>query len=977
MKAPLFHSILFAQLLLGSVLIPDPIHAQLPERTTGSENPTVCAIDPGVEALLLRCESGAEIGSVCALARISRALVNADEGTALWLMQKELGFDAAAAADLLPAFQLLGLFAVGPYEAMSTCAERASGAMTSLLQRVTNGMAADTWLVLWPMLGWNQELLPTIESKVRPDRVEPLRRSREGVEAFIAASTHSAAFSQADQAQGIWNLIAGGLPISSQGFKTPEPVDPAPLDWESIERGTAAGVESLGIGRLEDAARHFAEAERSLEAMDSESPRVQGHLRLIRWFRVATFEEMNADDQAARVRSKITPPRPDSLDPTLDFIGQSFLEEGKGVVENIWGQVAGLAQSGPEGAAKAELLWKILGTTLPGLSSNLAPTGSLDLPDPATGATIASVKSSESPFAGLLGGDFSILAADIGLLLSRGEYDRAADKSLDLLDRYPRHNNLGILFQIVLNQWNADDRQGALKNGLRGLDRMESIVEAMEVEELRRSFLDDTGGTVYEGVLGLALEIGDVERAFEVAERGRAWDVRSRWGSLLRAEAVGDRSNPSADELAALRALAAHEEKETPTDPEAWKAWRLQRSELRADFRHQRLERNLLRSGTGDLNQIPQAPSLDQVRSRLPADWSLLSYVSYADTLWVFVLDPSSGNHLEMLPISTQELEGLVGNVEGGRPIVENGSGQESSEPRGGEPIDTEMLWRTGSLHELYKKLIAPVRDRLKGKGLLIVPYGSMVRIPFAALRDHDSFLIQDFALAQIPSVAALELWQQRAAQKETGSRRGRVEVWGPPAEFAQGLRPLWGAEREANAVARVLGSKPRLGPRVRESELYDIASEIDLLHIATHGEYPQENPLFGRIHLGADDAEDGFLDFHEIWDRLDLRRARLVTLSGCETGLGETTRADDVLGMTTAFLAAGSRSVISTLWRVPDGPSAKLMIAFYQHWRGGETAGAALQAAQIEMLTSKGQGRRYLSWSGYVLSGDPTTTWE
>ncbi len=963
MKAPRFHSIVLAPIMLGLLLIPGSVQGQ----PAGSESLTKCAIDAGVENLLHRCETGAETGSACALARISRALVNADEGEALWLMQKELDFDVAAAADLLPAFQLLGLFAVGPFEPMSACAARASGGMTSLLQQAISGLTTDTWLVLWPLLGWNEALLPAIEAKARPDRIESLRRSREGVEVFIEASTHSAAFGQTDQAQDIWNLIAGGMPTltpepQEQG---PGPDDSPPLGWEGIERATEAGIENLGTGRLEEAARHFARVEKALEAMDPDSPRIQGQLRLTRWFRVATFEEMNADDEAERMRSRIAPPRPDTLDATLDLIGQSLLEKGKLEVEEIWRKVMAQAQSGHERAAEVEILWEILLTAFPSLS-HITSMESPTPPGPQGGAQGA--QTSMPPLSGLLGGAFPQMATDLALDLSRGEYDSAADKAMELFDRFPRHDNLGLLFRVILDQWNADDRRGALTNGLRGLARMEYMVAGMEVEELRRSFLDGMGNSVYEAVLSMALEIGDLDIAFQVAERGRAWDVRSRWGALLQAEADGEPSDPSAEELAALRALAIHEQKVESTDVAAWDSWHLERSELRADFRHHRRERILRRSGGGGLAETPSPPSLHQVRSWLPADWSLLSYSSYADTLWVFVIDPNTGSHLERLPLSTDELEGLVGTVEGARPTLGNILVEES---RGGVVIATQR--REAALHELYEKLIAPVRGQAKGKGLLIVPHGPMVRIPFAALEDEKSFLVQDFALAQIPSVSALELWQKRALEKRDESRCGRVEVWGPPAEFAQGLPWLRGAEREAKEVARALSSKPRLGEDVRESALYGMAPDIDLLHIATHGEYPPENPLFGRLHLGADDEEDGFLDFHEVWDHLDLRRAQLVTLSGCETGLGETTRADDVLGMTTAFLAAGSRSVISTLWRVPDVPSAELMIAFYQSWQEGKTAAAALQAAQVEMLE---KGRSYLSWAGYVLSGDPTTTW-
>ena len=104
------------------------------------------------------------------------------------------------------------------------------------------------------------------------------------------------------------------------------------------------------------------------------------------------------------------------------------------------------------------------------------------------------------------------------------------------------------------------------------------------------------------------------------------------------------------------------------------------------------------------------------------------------------------------------------------------------------------------------------------------------------------------------------------------------------------------------------------------------------MLHLATHGLFNKVNPLLSGLELEADAENDGLLQVHEV---LGLRlNADLVTLSACETGLGsgyfaEVPAGDDFVGMTRAFLAAGSASVVATLWDVDDQASGTLMKRF------------------------------------------------
>jgi CHAT domain-containing protein len=147
------------------------------------------------------------------------------------------------------------------------------------------------------------------------------------------------------------------------------------------------------------------------------------------------------------------------------------------------------------------------------------------------------------------------------------------------------------------------------------------------------------------------------------------------------------------------------------------------------------------------------------------------------------------------------------------------------------------------------------------------------------------------------------------------------------------------------------------------------------MLHLATHSLLNRVNPLLSGLELEADADNDGLLQVHEV---LALRlRADLVTLSACETALGsgyfaEVPAGDDFVGMTRAFLAAGSASVVAALWDVDDRASGVLMKRFYERLKQSvdtESTADSLTRAQRELHASKGLGHPYY-WAPFVVVG-------
>jgi CHAT domain-containing protein len=172
----------------------------------------------------------------------------------------------------------------------------------------------------------------------------------------------------------------------------------------------------------------------------------------------------------------------------------------------------------------------------------------------------------------------------------------------------------------------------------------------------------------------------------------------------------------------------------------------------------------------------------------------------------------------------------------------------------------------------------------------------------------------------------------------------------------------------EADAIVSLAAGAPVLEAldfeasraRATSGELADYR----IVHFATHGVLDAEHPERSGIALS-----DGFLRAGEI-DRLDLP-ADLVVLSACETALGREIRGEGLVGLPRAFLHAGARRVLVSLWPVEDRATAELMRRFYREMlEKGRPPAAALRAAQDSLRREPGWEAPYF-WAGFVLQGD------
>ncbi|GAC1314461.1 MAG: CHAT domain-containing protein [Chloroflexota bacterium] len=256
----------------------------------------------------------------------------------------------------------------------------------------------------------------------------------------------------------------------------------------------------------------------------------------------------------------------------------------------------------------------------------------------------------------------------------------------------------------------------------------------------------------------------------------------------------------------------------------------------------------------------------------------------------------------------------------------------------------------------LYRALIAPLADELSGlERLVIVPYGILHGVPFAALHDGQGYLLERFELAEAPSATSLSFCL-RPRQRAATSRRAVVL-----AHSADGAMP--GAVAEGHAVADALGATRFIELEATRQQLRSVAARAEVLHIAAHGQARVDAPLFSSVRLA-----DGDLTVLECFElQLD---AALVTLSACETGHGVLEPGDEQIGLTRAFIYAGARTVVHSRWRIDDRVTTSLMTRFYRELQSGRGRAASLRTAQIACLTDNATAHPFY-WAPFTLVGD------
>ena len=267
----------------------------------------------------------------------------------------------------------------------------------------------------------------------------------------------------------------------------------------------------------------------------------------------------------------------------------------------------------------------------------------------------------------------------------------------------------------------------------------------------------------------------------------------------------------------------------------------------------------------------------------------------------------------------------------------------------------------------LYRVLISPVKNIIKGTKLIIVPQRCLFFAPFSSFIDENGCLLSEkYQIQIIPSIHVLAM----SIQSSSGKPIGNSLFVGDPEVQLPGLSRLPWAAEEVQYLASLLDSKPLLGPMATKGKVLKLMSEASIIHIAAHA-----HEQAGHIFLAPDESKSTAhpTSSSYLLTQSDILKcnltARLVVLSCCDTGKGEVS-SEGVLGIARSFLGAGASSVLVTLWRINDKFTKLFMTVFYEKILEEKSACLALKETMNEFQRSV-EFKSFTFWAAFEIMGE------
>jgi len=546
-------------------------------------------------------------------------------------------------------------------------------------------------------------------------------------------------------------------------------------------------------------------------------------------------------------------------------------------------------------------------------------------------------------------------------LYSRAELARLQGHFREALEHYDaaeraesRIRDPDLLWQVHFGRARAQEAIGNVSAALASLEAAVQLIEGVRARlqepRFRSGYVEDKF-EVYLELMRLQLQQGKTAEAFSTAERLRARSFVEQLGGRASVPLTASERRTEAELRERVhrlqRSLAETDDAGAAAYPER-ATNRFSQELLNVEKEYQAFLDDHAR-----VHAVAAAvPGVSSIQRRLAADQALLEYVVGPESLVVFVLT-SRGLAVKSSPLREPDLAARIALL---RDLIRRSGDDRWQKPAARLAAELfEPLERSGWLDGVTR--------------LYIVPHGALTYLPFALLprpaNGRGELLVDRYTVAYLPAAAAL-LREPSGA----GPARSLLAV----APSRGGLRH---APEEARAIDALFQPNTRtlIGSEATEGRFKQLAGDFRVLHLATHGYFNEASPLLSGLELEADRNDDGMLRVHEILD-LPLQ-ADLVTLSACDTALGsgyfaELPVGDEFVGLNRAFLAAGSASVMATLWQVDDRASVALMKQFYGRLiESGDdrNAASALALAQRALRRSPQLGHPYY-WAAYVVVG-------
>lgn len=494
-----------------------------------------------------------------------------------------------------------------------------------------------------------------------------------------------------------------------------------------------------------------------------------------------------------------------------------------------------------------------------------------------------------------------------------------------------------------------DDWKSAEQSFRRAVDLIEKLRAPLPGEEFRTAFFSDKL-VPYISLAKLCLDVGRSADALRWVESARSRALAEALGGNLKLLSEG-RDEFEVALLNQIQTLSEelnylYNELNRPvkgSDVESSEDLaRLHTAQRERESKMLEITRQLQHRGE-QLSGKEISFSLETLQSDLGPDTALVEYTSIDEDLVAFVVtDQEVVVHRPLAPEA--EVAQEIANVRFQIDSLRYGS----KSIRKHLPTLTERICR--HLATLYDRLIRPLDKEIGDRRLVIVPNRSLHYLPFHALYDGKDYLIERREVLYAPSAVVL-----RQCLQHPGRSFDSALV------FAVADEVIPHVAEEAEKVAAVFpSSRLFLNDDARINVLQDLSPHADVIHLACHAQFRNDNPLFSALHLG-----DGWFTVRDAY-RLKLDSS-LVTLSACETGVSAVCPGEELIGLARGFLSAGSPSVMLSLWTVDDEATAQLMVKFYGHLRQTNAPAHAIRMAQMSLLK---EHRHPYFWSPFVVMG-------
>jgi len=488
----------------------------------------------------------------------------------------------------------------------------------------------------------------------------------------------------------------------------------------------------------------------------------------------------------------------------------------------------------------------------------------------------------------------------------------------------------------------------ALQNAI---GHIESVRNRLREKRFRAGYIQDKH-QVYIELVRLQLDLGQKNDAFLSAERLRAWSYNEQSGHQELPGMTQEqlfRETELREQIRQLQRMIEEENSQLRPERRQMAINTFSMELLAAETEYQSFLDDARRGGMTEAGP-GSLPGQARVRRALQPTEALIEYVVGADHVMIFVLTVE-GLQATSITINRDRLRARLELLQD--LLLQLGNNR----------------WKKPAI-SLSKNLLAPLWEQGwldDVKHLYLVPHGMLNYLPFALLpvgsTQGQQSLIESHTISYLPSASTL------ANGTPTNEKTRSALVMAP------GRSQLRHAPKEASSIARLFQPHVELlvGDKATESTFKNIAGDYQVLHFATHGYFNKFNPLLSGLELEPDESNDGLLEVHEI---LGLKLVSdLVTLSACQTGMGsgfvaEIPAGDDFVGLTRAFLQAGSASVLATLWEVDDLSTVNLMNNFYRRLEepgvNRDKAVALAEAQRALRSTSKYKHPYY--WAPFIL---------